>query len=171
MTPSLETWHCRLGHVNYATIVDMAQKGLVTGMCINMSTLPPICRHCILGKQTKKAVPKTRQGQRAGGILDIMYSDLTGPEEVASAGGAKYIMILIDNHSSMTWIYLLKEKSQAKDAFIEWWALVENETGRKVGHLRTDVGGEYMSAKFERYLQKQGSEHQLTAPYTSAQNG
>ena len=65
------------------------------------------------------------------------------------AGGAKYIMILIDNHSSMTWIYLLKEKSQAKDAFIEWRALVENETGQKVGHLCTDVGGEYTSAKFE----------------------
>ena len=42
-TPSLETWHCRLGHVNYATFVDMAQRGLVTGMCIDLSTLPPIC--------------------------------------------------------------------------------------------------------------------------------
>ena len=116
-------------------------------------------------------VPKTRQGQRAGGILDIVYSDLTGPEEVASAGGTKYIMILIDNHSSMTWIYLLKEKSQAKDAFIEWRALVENETGQKVGRLHTDVGGEYTSAEFERYLQKQGIEYQLTAPYILAQNG
>ena len=141
MTPSLEMWHCRLGHVNYATIVDMAQKGLVTGMHINLSTLPPICQHCILGKQTKKAVPKTRQGQRAGRILDIVYLDLTGPEEVTSAGGTKYIMILIDNHSSMMWIYLLKEKSQAKDVFIKWRALIENETGQKVGRLCTDVGG------------------------------
>ena len=149
----------------------MVQKGLMTGMHIDLSTLPPICRHCILGKQTKKAVPKTRQGQRAGGILDIVYLDLTGPEEVASAGGEKYIMILIDDHLSMMWIYLLKEKSQAKDAFIEWRALVENETGQKVGRLHTDVGGEYTSAEFERYLQKQGIEYQLTAPYILAQNG
>ena len=145
-TPSLEMWHCHLGHVNYATIVDMAKRGLVTGMHVDLSTLPPICRHCILGKQTKKAVPKTRQGQRAGRILDIVYSDLTGPEEVALAGGAKYIMILIDDHLSMMWIYLLKEKSQGKDAFIEWWALIENETGQKVGRLCTDVGGDYTSA-------------------------
>ena len=70
-----------------------------------------------------------------------MYLDLTGPEEVASAGGEKYIMILIDDHLSMMWIYLLKEKSQAKYAFIEWWDLVENETGQKVRCLCTDVGG------------------------------
>jgi len=53
-----------------------------------------------------------RQGEMAEGALDIIYSDLTGPKEVASAGGAKYIMNLIDNYSNMVWIYLLKEKSQ-----------------------------------------------------------
>ena len=130
----------------------MAQKGLVTGMHTNLSTLPPVCQHCILGKQTKKAVLKTRQGERVSRILDTMYSDLTGPEEVISAGGAKYIMNLIDDHSSMTWIYLLKEKSQAKEAFIEWLALIENETGWKVRCPHTDGGGEYMSTEFKQYL-------------------
>ena len=47
------------------------------------------------------------------GALDIVYSDLTGPNEVPSAGGEKYVMNLVDDHSNMVWIYLLKEKSQA----------------------------------------------------------
>ena len=46
-----------------------------------------------------------------GGILDTVYSDLTGPEEVVSAGGAKYIMNIIDDHSSMTLVYLLMRNS------------------------------------------------------------
>ena len=70
-----------------------------------------------------------------------MYLDLTGPKEVTSAGGTKYIMILIDDHSSMKWIYLLKEKSQAKDVFIKWRALVENETGQKVKHTSAQMWG------------------------------
>jgi len=105
------------------------------------------------------------------GVLDTVYSDLMGPEEFTSAGGAKYIMNLVDNHSNMMWLYLLKEKSQVRETFTEWQALVENEMGRKVKCLHTDNGGEYTSNEFKRYLHKQGIKHQLTAPYTSAQNG
>jgi len=69
-----------------------------------------------------------QQGERAKGLLDIVYSDLMGPEDVTSAGGVEYILNFINNLSRMTWTYLIKEKSQAKKVFIEWHALVENET-------------------------------------------
>ena len=42
-TPSLKTWHRPLGHVNYATVIEMAKNGSVTGMHTNLSTLPPMC--------------------------------------------------------------------------------------------------------------------------------
>jgi len=42
------------------------------------------------------------------GALDIVYSDLTGPKEIPSAGSTKYIMNLVDNYSNMVGIYLLK---------------------------------------------------------------
>ena len=105
------------------------------------------------------------------GVLDIVYSDLTGPEEVPLAGGTKYIMNLIDNYSNMVWIYLLKGKSQAQETFIEWQALVETKMGCKVKCFHTDGGGEFTSNEFEQYLHKQGIKHQLTAPLMSAQNG
>jgi len=107
----------------------MAWDGVAVGMPTNLSTTPPVCQHCILGKQTKRAVPKMRQGERAQGILDIIYSNLTGPEDVTSGGGAKYILNFVDDMSGMTWTYLIKEKSQAEKLFIEWLALVKNETG------------------------------------------
>jgi len=62
--PNLETWHRRLGHTNYTSIVNMARKGLVEGMPIDLSTEPPKCQHCILGKQTKSLVPKIREGEK-----------------------------------------------------------------------------------------------------------
>jgi len=61
--PNLETWHRHLGHVNYTSIMKMAKEGAAIGMPTDLSTLPPICQYCILGKQTKKAVPKQDKGQ------------------------------------------------------------------------------------------------------------
>ncbi len=50
--PNMETWHRRLGHCNNRTIIDMARKGCIKGMAIDLSSSPPKCDHCILGKQT-----------------------------------------------------------------------------------------------------------------------
>lgn len=48
--PTVDTWHCRLGHVNNQSILYMATKGLADGMPIDLSSSPPVCKTCILGK-------------------------------------------------------------------------------------------------------------------------
>ena len=149
----------------------MAKEGVTTGMPTNLSILLPVCQHCILGKQMKKTVPKVQQGGRARKLLEVVYADLTGPEDIASASGAKYILNLIDDASGMTWTHLIKEKSQAEKIFVEWHTLVENETGQSVKCLRTNNGGEFTSAQFENHLCQCGIQHQMMAPYTLAQNG
>jgi hypothetical protein len=64
-TPDLETWHCRLGHCNHRTIIDMARCGVVEGMPIDLSSALAACDHCILEKQTRSHVPAMREGKRA----------------------------------------------------------------------------------------------------------
>ena len=169
--PNLQTWHRRLGHVNYKSIIDMAKNGVVTGMPIDLSTLPPLCEHCVLGKQMKMPVLKVRGGERAKKRLEKVFSDITGPEDVGSLSGEKYILNFIDDFSGMSWIYPLKQKSNAADVLKAWKTLVENESGEKVKIFRTDNGGEYTSGVFETYLIQEGVRHQTTAPYTSAENG
>ena len=82
-----------------------------------------------------------------------------------------YTLNFIDDFSQKTWVYILKRKDEAFKYFQEWQALVEQETNQKVNIFRTDNGGEYSSKDFESYLRKLGVNHQVTAPYTSAQNG
>jgi len=142
----------RHGHTNYASIIQMAKDGVAIGMPTDLSTIPPICQHCIIGKQTKWAVPKTRQGGRAKGVLDVIYSNLMGPEDVTSEGGEKYILNFVDDLSRMTWTYLIKEKSCPEKTFIEWHTLVENESGQKFKCLWTDNSGEFTSTQFENHL-------------------
>ncbi|HEV7737689.1 MAG TPA: reverse transcriptase domain-containing protein, partial [Chlamydiales bacterium] len=169
--PDLKTWHLRLGHVHYDAIKTMAEKGMVEGMKIDLSLRPPECKYCNLGKQTKKPMPKRRGGSGASKPLEIVNSDITGPEDVPSAGGAKYILNFVDDYTSMTWAYLLKTKDQAASKFKEWRAIVESESGHRIKILRTDNGGEYTSTNFEKYLCETGMKHQLTAPYSSFENG
>jgi hypothetical protein len=57
--PSLEVWHCRLGHLNYDYINQLTKKGMVHGMDYNdTSQYKKQCEACILGKMQRKSFPK-----------------------------------------------------------------------------------------------------------------
>ncbi|CAI7784184.1 unnamed protein product [Closterium sp. NIES-54] len=53
----------------------------------------------------------------------------------------------------------------------EWMPRAQKESGHKVKVIRTDNGGEFISADFEAVLKKKGIQHQLTVPYNPQQNG
>jgi hypothetical protein len=68
--PDLETWHHHLGHTNYQCVTGLARKGTVTGMSRSLATSKVSkCESCVLGKQTKTIVPKTRGGTRIMGTV------------------------------------------------------------------------------------------------------
>src|SRR6266481_9094186 len=144
---------------------------MTKGVPTDLSVVPPICEHCILSKQARNPVPRVWEGERAKAPLEIIYSDLTGPEDVPTPGGSIYLMNIINDYSSFPWGFILKKKSDAEQVFQDWKTKVECETGHRIGIVRTDGGGEYSSSTFKAMLQQQGIEHQTTAPYTSAQNG
>ena len=170
-SPDLATWHRRLGHINYASIIRMAKKSLAIGMPINLSTLSQICEHCVAAKQTKTLVPKTRRGRHVQKKLEIVHSDITGPEDVGTPHGEKYMLNFINDHTGIAWIYPLKKKSDTYAIFRQWKPIVENEAGEHIMLLCTDNGGEYTSDTFAEYLRNEGICHQTTAPHTSAENG
>jgi Integrase core domain len=140
-------------------------------MPVDLSFLPPICEHCVLGKQTKTPVPKVRGGGRATRKLAKVFSDITGPEDIGSTTGDKYVLNFIDDYSSMSWLFPLKKKSDPFSAFQDWLALVKRESHEAVHIFRTDNRGEYTSDEFESYLKCEGICHETIASYTSADNG
>ena len=168
--PTLETWHRRLGHANFPTIVTMSRRNLVEGMPIDLSKEPPKCEHCILGKQVKRPVPKVREGIRASRKLGIVHLDMMGPMEVRSAAGNLYSLDIIDDCTSAIRSIPLPSKSAAFPALQTWERARELETGLLIGIYRTD-NGEFKSKDMKAWVESRGTTHQLTAPYTSAQNG
>lgn len=60
--------------------------------------------------------------------LQLIHTDLCGPMESSSLGGAKYYVTFIDDYSRKVYVYFMKNKSDTLEKFEEFKNLVENET-------------------------------------------
>ena len=168
--PDVETWHRRLGHCNTRAIVEMAKNGVSQGMPIDLSSLPPKCDHCAIGKQTHSPVPKIREGKKATERLGRVYVDLCGQMAVMSRSRKLYCMNIIDDFSGYVWSIPLHSKSDAFPAFQIWHKAVMVQTGDTLRIIVSD-NGELVSKAMADWCQSLGIDHQRTAPYTSTQNG
>lgn len=160
-------WHRRLGHAG-AEKLRQLNNSVTNGVdfpSVNFN----LCEICLKGKHSRSAFKDI--GTRATELLQVIHSDVCGPMNVKSMGGARYFVLFIDDYSRKVFIYLLKTKSEVVDKFIEFQRLVENQTNKTIKVLRTDNGTEYCNKRLFDHLQSRGVHHQTTAPYTPEQNG
>lgn len=162
-------WHARLGHVNFFALKMMAEKGMATGLPM-ISHPNQICEGCLIAKQARLPFPQ-QASFRAEKTLQLVHADICGPITPATLAGNKYFLLLVDDFSRMMWVYMLKEKSDAFNAFKKFKSVVENECDSKIKTLRTDRGGEFLSKEFTSFCEDEGIQRHLTAPYTPQQNG
>ena len=168
--PGINAWHKRLGHCGHRTVIDMARSRVVQGMPIDLTSPPPTCEHCILGKQTRSSVPKVREGFKAEKPLDRVYVDLCGPMSVPSRSGFLYCMNIIDDFSGFVWSIPLRFKHEAASALKAWHLALDIQTPYRLKSFVTD-NGELCSNSIHQWCKEKGVLHLFTAPYTSAQNG
>ncbi len=164
-TPTIETWHRRLGHANHQAIQTMASNDMVEGMAPSFPQSPSSCDNCIIGNQGRSSVPSEREHAKAVRRMDVVYVDLTGPEDVLSATGNLYLMNIIDEYSHFSWTIPLKNKSEALPSLRNWHTQTAREVGYNTGVFRTD-NGELRSAGMAAFCASIGATHQFTAPYT-----
>jgi transposase InsO family protein len=79
-------------------------------------------------------------------------------------------MNIVDDFSGYVWSIPLRSKDEAAPVLQDWHRTVENRSGEQLKILVTD-NGELVSCAMTEWCSAHGIEHQLTAPYTSAQNG
>lgn len=101
--------------------------------------------------------------------MEFIHTDLWGPSPVASHTNFRYYIHFLDDYSRYTWLFPLKQKSDALAAFIHFKRLVENQFDRKIKQLRTDWGGEFQA--FTQLVNENGILFQHSCPHTSEQNG
>lgn len=64
------------------------------------------CETCVRGQQTREKFEKS--DSKTNEILELIHSDLMGPMETPSmrGGGAKYILIFLDDFSRKVFVFL-----------------------------------------------------------------
>ena len=65
------------------------------------------------------------QGERATEILALVHIDVCGPFDVEARGGYIYFITFTDDYSRYSFVYLMRQKFEAFEKFIEFRYEVE----------------------------------------------
>lgn len=81
------------------------------------------------------------------GVLELIHTDIWGPTPIPSTSDFLYYISFIDHASRHTWIYLLKTKSEATNAFLQIKVMVENMFSKRIKIVQSD-GGQRINLSF-----------------------
>ena len=109
------------------------------------------------------------EGAKADRRLGKVYVDLCRPMAVTSRSGNLYSMNVIDNFSGYVWSIPLCSKADASPALQTWHKAVTVQSGETLCMLITD-NSELVTKSTKDWCDREGIEHRVMAPYTSAQN-
>lgn len=163
-----EIWHKRLDHCHLQALLLLKKEDMTRGLPTLVDHLPS-CQACQFGKQNRKPFPKS--SWRTSQKLQLMHTDVAGPQRTPSFNGSLYYVIFIDDYTRFCWIFFIKYKSEVAGIFWKFKKMVENQSGCRIQSLRSDNGKEYNSEEFKQFCEEEGITHQLTTPYTPQQNG
>jgi hypothetical protein len=170
-THTIHELHKILGHVSQAAVKHAISEGLIDGLALDTLSSEEFCEACVKVKSTHKPFPKeaTRRAQTYG---EVIHMDLWGPAQTVSLAGSSYYMSFTDDYSRESQVTFLKQKSEALEAFKHYEArLTTQKDGVHIKTLRSDRGGEYLSAEFDVHLKDHGIKHKLTTHDSPQQNG
>lgn len=91
-----------------------------------MSQTKEMCEGCLLSKQVRKSFPG-KTSVTAKRVLELVHRDLCGPISTPTLVGNRYFFLLVDDFSRAMWVYMLKTKDEALEAFKKVKALVKKD--------------------------------------------
>ncbi|CAI7831063.1 unnamed protein product [Closterium sp. NIES-54] len=119
-------WHHRLGHPSLPRLHGMHSRLLVSGLPRSLTPLPPSpaspCLPCV-----------------------------EGPAPVSGQGRERYFLLVVDDYTRYTTVFLLRSKGEVPDVLIPWIRAVRLQLRERFGQdlpvlrLHFDRGGEFSS--------------------------
>ena len=155
-------WHFRLGHPSFAYL-----KHLFPSLFKNNDIFQ--CEICQLAKH-QRSVFKTKPYKSTRPFV-MIHSDIWGPSRSHNLYSKRWFISFIDDHTRVCWLYLLKDKSDAEQTFINFHNMVKTQYSTNIQILHTDNGREYFNQILGEYLNTNGIFHQSSCTNTPQQNG
>ena len=83
----------------------------------------------------------------------------------------KWFITLIDDHTRVSWVFFLKEKSEVETVFKSFYNMVETQFNSKIQMIRSSNGHEYFAQVLSKFFEEKGIIHQSSCTDTPPQNG
>jgi transposase InsO family protein len=161
---ALTTWHRRLGHLGPDAISSLSRSSLI--QCTSMKH--NFCHAYQLGKHTRLSFCSS--SHRAEHPFDLLHLDLwTSP--IVSVSGSKYYLIILDDFTHYLWTFSLKPKSDTFTTLSYFFTYMSTKFGRTIKAIQCDNGREFDNSSTRFFLLSNGTQLQMSCPYTSPQNG
>ncbi|KAL4376249.1 hypothetical protein GQ457_02G000200 [Hibiscus cannabinus] len=158
-----EIWHARLGHAGLSKM----QK--IDFPCTLQSDSVHQCTVCPLAKQPRLSFPLSTS--KTSNPFDLLHLDLWGPYRVPTHQGQRFFLTIVDDNTRMTWIFLLRLKSDAVLYIKQFFAYVQNHFSVTVKYIRSDNGTEFFNSSCSEFFSTLGVIHQSSCVSTPQQNG
>jgi transposase InsO family protein len=163
-------WHRRLMHISKAKIEQALKHALAQGLKVDSNDpIPHICVPCVHGKQHCDPFP-AKASNCSKTPFERIHSNLHEVPCLTSSN-YRYWLTFIDNCLRYAWIYLLKCKSKALDAFKLFKAMVKKQDNTVICFIHKDKGGEYIGHKWDVFCSEHGIQRKHTTCATPEQNG
>jgi transposase InsO family protein len=94
-----------------------------------------------------------------------LHMDLFRPVAYLSIGGSKYGLVIVDDYSRFTWVFLLQDKYETQETLKRFLRWAQNEFELKVKKIMSNNGSEFKNLQVEEYLEEEGIKHEISAPY------
>ncbi|GLB42029.1 putative mitochondrial protein [Lyophyllum shimeji] len=168
-----EDWHRIFGHMAMKSVKLLKSKEMVVGMNVKgRFSESATCEACIKAKHHVRSLPDKSETVYSE-IGEMTFADLWGPARTTGIKGERYLAGFTDGHMRRTVVSFLKKKTDEETcaAIDKYRAHVKNQTGKDLKVIRFDNGREFVNELIREYCDKHGIKIEVTAPYSSSQNG
>nr|KYP63246.1 Retrovirus-related Pol polyprotein from transposon TNT 1-94 [Cajanus cajan] len=156
--------HCRLGHPSFRVI-----KLLFPSLFSKLDVESLHCEVCELAKH--KRVPFPVSNNMSTFPFYLIHTDVWGPSIVPNVSGARWFLTFIDDCTRVTWVFLLKQKSEVSYVVQRFFSMVKNQFGVSIKRIRSDNAKDYFNHGLISFCQKEGIIHESSCVKTPQQNG
>ncbi|KAK8624287.1 hypothetical protein V6N13_065635 [Hibiscus sabdariffa] len=146
-------WHARLGH---APLNILAKTSFLHSISLKPDSVLP-CSICPLAKQTH--LPFQNSTSTTSAPFELIHIDLWGPYRVFTYTGHRFFLTIVYDKTRLTWVYLMRLKSDAVLHLKPFCAFVQNQYSATIKTIRNDNGTEFFNSACSSFFLSYDSSH------------
>ncbi|KAL3368664.1 hypothetical protein AABB24_009482 [Solanum stoloniferum] len=104
-------------------------------------------------------------------MFDLVHGDVWGPYKMPTHDDNRFFLTLVDDHTKIVWVYLLKLKSDVHVVLKNFLQFVKTQFETDVKYFQSDNGTELFNSTCKVLFTNAGIIYQSSYAYTPQQNG